>query len=185
MKPARVLCLLATSAWFAACGGTPTPADLSPNDDLSTSADMAAPSGDMTAPPGDMATPAGDMAMVGPKLSGVNCQMATVTAEMLFDQLVKNTMKGCADCHVGRMQGMLDLGSADKLRALKGAASTGSSMKMVTADDPDQSYLLYKIYGQQAAPGVGGRGMNMPLRRPELSNADKCLFVNWVRSGAR
>lgn len=47
----------------------------------------------------------------------------------------------------------------------------------------DGSYLVFKVLNQQAlAPGGGGGGM--PLNGP-LSDADKCMVINWVKGGAQ
>lgn len=46
-----------------------------------------------------------------------------------------------------------------------------------------QSYLIFKILDQQnQAPG--GSGSGMPVNG-SLTEAEKCMFINWVKGGAQ
>ncbi len=56
------------------------------------------------------------------------------------------------------------------------------NLKIIAPGDPNNSFLLYKVTGQQSKFAAGGS--QMPDNRPALSAADQCALINWVRSGA-
>ena len=64
-----------------------------------------------------------------------------------------------------------------------GVISQTAAMKLVTANDIDKSYLIYKVLNQHSKV-IGGRGNPMPLGK-SLSDAQKCLLINWINSGAK
>ena len=57
-----------------------------------------------------------------------------------------------------------------------------ASRVLVTPNDPGQSYLLLKVLNQQSKV-IGGRGSPMPLGKP-LSDAQTCILISWIKSGA-
>ena len=145
--------------------------------------DMAG-GGDMVSPTGDLATPTVDMAMAGPKLMGLpTCTITGVTADALF------TSPAMGSCAMGRCHsagaGGLTFTSGATLKSNTVGVSSGQAMamKLVTAGNVDQSYLLYKLMNQQMA--AGGRGDLMPKGGSKLADADLCKFIVWVREGAK
>ena len=110
------------------------------------------------------------------------CAVEGVTAVEVFDLVVEPR---CGPCHLGgMMSGGLDMQGAAAVQAnLVGVPSQGAKLPRVTAGDLDASYLLYKILDVTVnAPGGGGEAM--PLDGP-LTDAQKCVIVNWVKSGAK
>ena len=110
------------------------------------------------------------------------CAVEGVTAVEVFDLVVEPR---CGPCHLGgMMSGGLDIQGAAAVQAnLVGVPSQGAKLPRVTAGDLDASYLLYKILDVTVnAPGGGGEAM--PLDGP-LTDAQKCVIVNWVKSGAK
>jgi hypothetical protein len=149
-----------------------------------TGGDMTSPPRDMVTPTGDMAMPTGDMAMTGPKLMGLpTCTITGVTADALFSS------PAMASCAMGRCHstgaGGLTFTSGATLKSSTVGVNSGQAMgmKLVTAGNIDQSYLLYKLVNQQTA--AGGRGDLMPKGGSKLPDADLCKFIVWVREGAK
>ena len=149
-----------------------------------TTQDLAGPSGDLASPPRDMVTPTGDLAMGGPKLMGLpTCTITGVNADAVFSS------PGMASCAMGRCHstgaGGLTFTSGATLRTNTVGVSSGQAagMKLVTAGNVDQSYLIYKLMNQQTA--AGGRGDLMPKGGTKLPDADLCKFIVWVREGAK
>jgi hypothetical protein len=56
------------------------------------------------------------------------------------------------------------------------------SMDRIEPNQPDQSYLIRKIEGTQAA--AGGSGSRMPLGGAALSQADIDTIRGWITAGA-
>ncbi len=105
-----------------------------------------------------------------------------VTATNVFMSVV--SVK-CAPCHTGVGQsGGLNMKDAATLKAnTVGVASTNAAIPRVTASNLDNSFLIYKILGQQLkAPGGGGS--SMPLGG-SLTMAEQCTVINWVKFGAK
>jgi hypothetical protein len=108
------------------------------------------------------------------------CMAANVTAAMLYTGVVSISCTG-ARCHDPGSAGTLAMGSVAQMRTNLLIPSR-SGMPRVTARDLDRSYVMYKLLNQH--PRVpGGAGTRMPPSA-SLSNAQLCLFVNWIRSGA-
>lgn len=162
----------------------PDLAGSSSGDMAGTTQDMTGTGGDMTSPPRDMTSPTGDMAMGGPKLMGLpTCTITGVTADAVFSG------PGMASCAMGRCHstgaGGLTFTSGATLKSSTVGVSSGQApaMKLVTAGNVDQSYLIYKLMNQQTA--AGGRGDLMPKGGTKLPDADLCKFIVWVREGAK
>ena len=85
-------------------------------------------------------------------------------------------------CHTGGSGGLTMTDAATVKGNNVGVGATNADMDRVTAGDVDHSYLLFKILGQQNNV-PGGGGSTMPLGST-LTDAQKCLLVNWVKSGA-
>lgn len=110
------------------------------------------------------------------------CADEVVDAATVHEQVI--APKCGASCHLGKSASAgLNLKDADALQAnTVGAGATQSSLYRVEPGVPDESYFVYKILGQQAkAPG--GAGSAMPIGA-SLTKAQKCLIINWVKSGA-
>jgi cysteine-rich repeat protein len=110
------------------------------------------------------------------------CPDQAVDAALVHKQVIAPTC-GPA-CHLGdASSGSLNLKDAAALKDNTVALpSIQSLFDRVVPGVPDESYLVYKILGQHAkAPGGGGAAM--PIGAP-LSNAQRCLIVNWVKGGA-
>jgi hypothetical protein len=111
-----------------------------------------------------------------------SCAAANVSAAMVFP-VVQATCDSGGGCHVGMgTAGGLGFGStaATFAAATVGKASNQSALKLVVASKPNESYLLYKIYNQQAKAGGGGIMPAIGTLTPD----QQCLFYNWVVSGA-
>ena len=63
------------------------------------------------------------------------------------------------------------------------AQAFGQILLQEAANDIDESYLIYKVLNQHSKV-IGGRGNPMPLGK-SLSDAQKCLLINWIESGAK
>lgn len=119
----------------------------------------------------------------GTMLTGLpTCMAANVTAMQLYTGIVSSSCTG-ARCHDPGSAGTLAMGSVAQMRTNLLAASATASIPRVTPGDIHNSYVMYKLLGQQARV-TGGRGNRMPPLAA-LNNAQICQFVNWIRSGAR
>ena len=105
------------------------------------------------------------------------CSDAKVTHQQAYA-----AVQGTCNCH-GNGPGGLTFSSAGTFRSsMVGVTAQIASMKLVTAGDIDQSYLLYKVLNQQDNVVRGGDSP-MPIGKI-LSDAQKCMLINWVKSGA-
>ena len=107
-----------------------------------------------------------------------NCAAANVTSAQAYMGAV---MANCG-CHV-MGSGGLTMNSAATLKAnTVNIDASNAQMKRITPSNVDQSYLLYKILNQHLNV-PGGGGSQMPSVGM-LTDAQKCLLINWVKSGA-
>lgn len=90
---------------------------------------------------------------------------------------------GCISCHNAngaRFTGNLSLISGVSYQSLVGVASTGKAGAIrVVAGNPDTSYLLNKVLGQDI---VGDR---MPRLGPYLSDGQIRIIRRWIELGAK
>jgi hypothetical protein len=97
-------------------------------------------------------------------------------------------LQSCAvsGCHDNRATpaGSLNLSSVDKSYAalVNVASSQVPSRKLVTANDPANSYLMAKLDGTYAS--VGGTGTKMPQYAAALSQTDLDRIITWINNGA-
>ena len=189
------LCLLT-----AACGGGKTPGrapdmatadlstpvisfpadladtgDLSPPDDLSVPIDLGPP--DLLKPPPDL---------LPPTVTGLptDC-VGTVTADTLYADVVGNN---CAldGCHGGvtaryfRIETAAEMGTAWVNQPALGPMS----MNFISPFDLDQSFVLYKLTGEQHKVTPFSGGAMPPMGRTPLTHDQLCEFVQWVTQGA-
>ena len=107
-----------------------------------------------------------------------NCQAAQVSASQ-----VHGAVKQSCGCHGGGAGG-LHFTTPETFRDnMVGVTSQTAAMKLATANDSGKSYLIYKVLNQHSKV-IGGRGNPMPLGK-SLSDAHKCLLINWIESGAK
>jgi hypothetical protein len=98
-----------------------------------------------------------------------------------IQQIVFTPTCAVAGCHVnpGAQQG-LDLSEGMAWSSLTGVPSAEvAGMNRVTAGDPDQSYLIWKLEGN---PGIVGD--RMPQGGPYLSQAEIDVIRRWILDGA-
>ena len=108
---------------------------------------------------------------------------AVVATATLSDVQTQVFTPSCAvsGCHAGAApsQGM-DLSSGAAFSNTVGVtANEVGSLQRINPNDPDNSYLVQKIEGVQAA------GSRMPLGQPALSNELIQLVRDWVTDGAQ
>jgi hypothetical protein len=85
------------------------------------------------------------------------------------------------------MQPAYDGGAATFRSHVVGVSANRSqlpSLMYIKPSDPDNSFLLYKITGQQDKIPVGGAQMPDVSPPMPLSTQDQCTLINWVRTGA-
>jgi hypothetical protein len=172
--------------FVAACGNDSTGTDMGPRD-LSL--------GDMAMPRLDMA-PRIDMALPPPMLtipSTCTIPASPVTLASFYGTIINgasgNKCANAATCHV--LNGQLPRFTPDMngfrtsvVNVSAGRTEQAPNLMQIKPNDPDNSFLLYKITGQQNKltlfPGV-----QMPYDGPPyLSPAEQCTLINWVRTGA-
>jgi len=108
-----------------------------------------------------------------------NCMAANVTAATVFT----NVMQPSCSCHLMGVGGLTMSSAANMKTNTVNVDATNAAMKHITPNNVDQSYLLYKVFAQQANVPGGGGG-NMPLGGGMLTAAQQCQLINWVKSGA-
>lgn len=128
-----------------------------------------------------------DMTFVPPTFTvPTTCTPATgVTASSFYTTIIKANC-AVAGCHVAGATPPNYDGSAATFVANVKNVSAGramvSSMQYIKPNDYNNSFLLYKIAGQQGKVPFGGD--RMPQGRAALSDADQCTLISWVNSGA-
>jgi hypothetical protein len=93
----------------------------------------------------------------------------------------------CASCHNDSGVADLDLSSADSVAATAlGVPSTGwPDWKRITASRPGESYLIYKIIGDERISGAPmPRSWDDDDPAPPLHAEDQEAIVDWIASGA-
>jgi hypothetical protein len=136
--------------------------------------------------PPDLAPTGGEMG--GIQLMGLpNCPKATVTADVVFDTVVRTSCGG-SNCHLMRNMASPLLSDARTLRDnLVGKLPLSATMPLITPGKIHESYTLYKIMNQQSyVPGGGGLqmpygGMYSDIQRTAIA----CGFIQWIQSGAQ
>ena len=105
-----------------------------------------------------------------------------VTAATVFASVVA---PHCGPCHVaGGSAGGLNMLDAATMQAnLVGVKAQTAAMLRVTPGDLDHSYLVYKLL-DLAYYVAGGSGEGMPPGGP-LSDAEMCVVIDWISSGAK
>jgi hypothetical protein len=156
----RLPCLVAALSLFAACGST----------------SMS----------GDAGTDAGPR----PHLSGLpDCGTVTDggTIDDFFDDVIVPKGCGASDCHGPSPYYLYVFTDAGELRSawVNQPSAQAPGAKRITPFDVDQSYVLYKLWGQHMDAGYEGSGDRMPPGGPYVTDAEMCRLINWVNGGAR
>jgi hypothetical protein len=154
--------------FVAACGKDNTTMDMNSNKDMAP--DLSSPP-DMTVVPPTFAVPGG-------------CAVANVTLATVYP--IINTNCATVNCHrsgaTTPVMGPNDMNMFRTNVVNVSAARQPASLNYVTPNNLDNSFLVYKVTGQQAKVQFGGA--QMPNNQPPLSATDQCTIINWVRSGA-
>ena len=154
----------------AACGGdTTTTTDMG-----MTSHDMATQTTDMTVVPPTFDVPAG-------------CTPNTTTMLSSFYTTIIKTNCATTNCHVAGATppnyGTMASTFSANVKNVSAGRPQNPSMQYIKPNDYNNSFILYKITGQQGKVQFGGAQMpqNGP---PYLSATDQCTLISWVNSGA-
>ncbi len=102
-----------------------------------------------------------------------------------FSEDLLPTLKArCAVCHMtGAEPGGMSLTPERAWSDLVGRQAVGlPSMQRVSPGNPQNSYLMHKLWGTHR--DVGGNGSRMPLHQPPLTGATLADFETWVTAGA-
>lgn len=155
--------------FVAACGNNnPTP-DM-PTTKMDMGPDMLVPP-DMTFVPPTFQVPGG-------------CAQTTVGLTSFYTNIISNT---CSQVNCHRSGGIMPFMGPANMAMFKtnvigvSAARMPSTLKYVTTNDLDNSFLVYKITGQQGKVQFGGS--QMPNNLAALSATEQCQIINWVRTG--
>ena len=98
-------------------------------------------------------------------------------------QIVPVLRTRCAVCHMtGTEPGNLRLFPSAAYDSIVGAESVSTGRLLVSAGNPDESYLLHKIRGTHL--DMGGEGSRMPQGQAPLSQEVITLIEMWVAQGA-
>lgn len=113
----------------------------------------------------------------GPTLMPGNCAEAMVGIDAAF----AGAIMGNCGCHGGGSGGLMFNDAASFKAATVNVKASKADMNRITPGKIDESYLLYKVHGQQANV-PGGGGSQMPLGGMQLADDKLCLLINWVKS---
>lgn len=118
---------------------------------------------------------------IGWLLCAVSCASNTPSRapELNYHADIAPIFTICAPCHLaGFANGGLsfDNGANDLV-----SVPSRAGLPYVTAGEPDQSYLLFKLEGTQL--DVGGFGARMPIG-PPLADEEIDLVACWIEDGA-
>ncbi len=110
-------------------------------------------------------------------LDAVDCAPAMVNVDMAF----AGAIMGNCGCHGGGSGGLKFNDAASFKAATVNVDSSGADMKRITPGNINESYVLYKLHGQQGKV-PGGGGALMPQGGNQLPDDKMCLMINWVKS---
>jgi len=134
-------------------------------------------------------TPTMDSGTPEPKLSGLpSC--ATVadagTSEDIFEAVIRPYGCHAGGCHGGSPPMVFEMPQDGGFRnAMLANSVQVPGLPRVTPGDIDKSYVMYKLTGQHQDAGYPGSGVRMPFDGPPyLNDAQMCLVINWIKSGA-
>ncbi|MCE0917373.1 MULTISPECIES: hypothetical protein [unclassified Pseudomonas] len=118
------------------------------------------------------------------------CALVTSASPVLADEVpsFRKTIQPmldtyCVSCHLqGSAPEDLVLQRGSAYRQLVGIASVQSTLKRVVPGDPQASYLLHKLTGDQLS--VGGKGVAMPFGQAQADTQLIQAVQAWIASGA-
>jgi hypothetical protein len=113
----------------------------------------------------------------GVTLMPVDCAPAMVGVDAAF----AGAIMGNCGCHGGGAGGLTFSDAASFKAATVNIDASTADMKRITPGKIDESYVLYKLHGQQAKVPGGGGGL-MPQGGAQLGDEKLCLMINWVNS---
>lgn len=149
-------------------------------------ADLAQPLGDGglqdLGASGDLAGPQPDMTVTIPVPAG--CNTATiVTGTQAYATLTNTNGQRCfgAGCHNGAQRPVFTSQTTFMNAVINQSSTTG--VAYITPNNPDKSYLLYKLRGLQTLIR-NGAGQQMPKGGTPLTDAQFCMMYDWVLHGA-
>ena len=131
---------------------------------------------------GDLAGPQPDMSVILPVPAG--CNTATiVTGTQAYATLTGTNGQRCfgGGCHNGAQRPLFTSQATFMNAVLNQPSTTG--VAYITPNNPNQSYLLYKLRGLQTLIR-NGAGQQMPKGGTPLTDAQFCMMYDWVLHGA-
>lgn len=148
--------------------------------------DLAKPSdggnGSDLGPLDDLAGPQPDMTVTIPVPAGCNTT-TVVSGTLAYTTLTGSNGQRCfgGGCHNGA-QRPLFTSQATFMNAVLNQPST-TAVPYITPNNPDKSYLLYKLRNLQTLIR-NGAGVQMPKGGTPLTDAQFCTMYDWVLHGA-
>jgi hypothetical protein len=152
---------------------------------------LMACSGEMSGPDSgepDAGTPDGGVADAGlrPRVFLPDCGTPDPDggfAQDIFDNVVTPGSCTAGGCHGAGGYHYIFSDAASMKAAWTNQVANEAPMNAVTPFDVDESYVMYKVCGQQA--DAGGSGLRMPQGLAPLKPEQVCALANWIRAGAR
>lgn len=111
-------------------------------------------------------------------------QWTQATSVSFQDDLMPTITLRCGACHItGKEPGNMALVPGRTWQSLVGQPSVElPTMLRISAGNPNESYVWYKLNGSHRK--VGGSGVRMPMHQPPLPNAFMVVFEKWIEQGA-
>jgi hypothetical protein len=150
------------------------------NTPVNTTPDLAMAPGDLATTTVDLASPQPDMTLLFPVPAGCN------TATVVNGTTAFTTLTGGANCAGGTChnsgQNPTVASQAAFMTAVLNKPSS-SAFSYVVPNNPDRSYLLYKL---TATPNTApnGNGSQMPQGKTPLTAVQMCVIYDWILHGA-
>lgn len=130
----------------------------------------------------DLAGPQPDMTVVLPVPAG--CNTATIiTGTQAYVTLTGSNGLRCfgGGCHNGAQRPLFTSQTTFMNAVINQSSTTG--VPYIAPNNPDRSYLLYKLRGLQTLIR-NGAGQQMPKGGTPLTDAEFCRMYDWVLHGA-
>ena len=141
---------------------------------------------DLGVPLNDMGTLTDQAVFTGPDMvvtigAPKNCDTNTVVTGTTAYKTLTNNGARCLNCHSSNNKPAFT-NQATFMTATINVKST-ADLPYVVPNNPDRSYLMYKLRNQQNLVRNGG-GMQMPRGGTPLTDAELCVIHNWILHGA-
>ena len=118
-----------------------------------------------------------DLAMKTYMATLPTCTQVTTNATQVFAGVIN----GSCSCHKTTAPRMAS--AADLINNLVNKMPRTAMMPLVTPNDVNRSYLMFRLSGEGDLIPGGSSGF-MPLGGSKLNTSQMCQVVNWIRSGA-